>query len=317
MFHRDHEPRLRDAGLAASGGSRTKPRLRAYIFTALTLSLAVVSSLVGGAKCYEPDTRVVVFVQGVYTSLDEEGTQTSWVEDHRFEHLKAAFVKQGYTQRDFLDFSYNGGEVTSRGEWRPEPYDCAETDQPTAESVAGLEKMLRDYREKHEGVHFTLVGHSLGGYIAFATAADDAARPEDERLDIDVVVTMDAPLLGTAADKKIILDLVDCEKTYEAGGDMVAAKGDPRTPSLRAQQAAAMAAAGIRLGTFGNENDCLYDPTVCAGGTWADDTATQFLPGQAAVSVPYVIESGALQSHDAILVHAPALADVVAFVGAP
>ena len=278
---------------------------------------AVVAATMIGARCYEPDTRVVVFVQGVYTSLDEEGPQTSWVEDHRFDTLKAAFRARGYTDADLLDFSYNGGEVTARGEWQPAAYDCEDTDRPAAENVAALEQMLRDYREEHEGVHFTLVGHSLGGYIAFATAAKDAARAEDERLDIDVVVTLDAPLLGTDADKKIITDLVECEKTYEAGGELVAAKADPQTPALRAQQAAAMAAAGIRLATFGNENDCLYDPAVCVGGNWVDDTNTQYLPGQAAVSTPYVVQSEALQSHDAILVHPPALADVVAFVGAP
>ena len=129
--------------------------------------------------------------------------------------------------------------------------------------------------------------------------------------DIDVVVTLDAPLLGVSADKKIITDLVSCQKTYLSGAELVAARSDPATPALRAQQAAEMAGASIRLGTFGNTNDCLYNPAICAGGTWADDIPTQFLPGQAAVSKSYALQSGVLQSHDAINVGLDVAVDAV------
>ena len=37
-----------------------------------------------------------------------------------------------------------------------------------------LEEMLRGYRARHPKAHFTLVGHSLGGYIAYEGAS---ARP--------------------------------------------------------------------------------------------------------------------------------------------
>ena len=39
----------------------------------------------------------MIFVQGLYTSLDDTGTQSSFVEDHRFATLKRAFLDGKYT----------------------------------------------------------------------------------------------------------------------------------------------------------------------------------------------------------------------------
>jgi pimeloyl-ACP methyl ester carboxylesterase len=260
---------------------------------------------------------VVVFIQGIYTTYDAEGTQGTALEAHRFDAVKAAFVARGYEGERLLDFSYNGGEFDDDGAWQPAPYDCADTDRLPEANLAPLEQMLRDYREEHPNAHFALVGHSLGGYLAFLAGARDAARDEGDRLGIDVVVTLDAPLRGVSADKKTILDLVPCDKTYQAGADLVAARLDPATDGVRAYQAGVMAQAGVRLATLGNINDCLFATARCVGGDWADDGGTQFLQGQASISQAYEVESALLDSHDAILTHAAAIADAVAFVGAP
>ena len=281
----------------------------------LLLLLACLPFLAG--TCYKPGTCVVVFVQGVYTTLDAEGTQGTLSEAHRFDTMKAAFVAKGYRADRLLDFSYAGGTMNASGQWKPAPYECEETDRATLDNVAVLEEMLRDYRAKHRDAHFALVGHSLGGYVVFVAAARDAARPPSERLGIDVAATLDAPLLGVSPDKKVIFDFVACDKTYLAGADLVAARLDPATPSVRLYQSVVMAQAGVRLGTFGNTADCLWNTRRCLGGDWADDTNTQFLPDQAAVSMSYDVPADPLASHDAILADATAVADVVGFVGAP
>jgi hypothetical protein len=181
-----------------------------------------------------------------------------------------------------------------------------------------LEDMLRAYKEEHPKAHFALVGHSLGGYLAFLEGAREAQRPEDERLDIDVVVTLDSPLKGVSADKKAIIDLIPCDKTYQAGAEIVAQGLDAGIEAQRASEATAMAEAGIRLGTFGNAWDCLWNTGHCLPGqTWVDDSNTQNLPGQAATSMVYEIAANPLFSHDAILGDAAAVSDVVTFVGAP
>ncbi len=278
------------------------------------------------ATCYKPGTRVVIFVQGVYTTYDAAGTQGTALEAHRFDTIKAAFLANGYDDAHLLDFSYAGGAVNASGVWKPTRYTCEETDRTSSENVAPLEQMMRDYRAHHPDAHFTLVGHSLGGYLAFVAGVRDAARSPDpsgqgpnglrQRLGIDAVVTLDAPLKGVSADKKILFDFVPCEKTYLAGGELVAARLDAGTAELRRDQARAMAAAGIRLGTFGNIGDCLLATARCLGGNWIDDVETQFLDADADASMRYDIVANPLYSHDAILADATAAADVVAFVGA-
>jgi pimeloyl-ACP methyl ester carboxylesterase len=286
---------------------------RLVVLAPLLLFLALATA----GRCYPPETRVVVFVQGLYTTLDDGRTQSSFVEGARFTALKDAFAARGYEDGDLLDYGYAGGEVSRAGAWSPADYECELTDRAADESLAVLETMLRDYRERHERVHFTLVGHSLGGYLAYLEGVREADRADGDKLDIDVVVTFDAPLLGVDADKKAIIDQIPCDKTYIAGAQIVADKLDAGLGAKRADETARMSAAGIRLANFGNVNDCLWNTGFCLpGATWVDDSGTQFLDG-AAARFSYAIEANPLESHDAILAHGPAVAAAVEFVGAP
>ena len=300
-----------------SGGIRSlwSPARRAL--TLAVLAMLAVAAMLSSAKCYPPGTRVVIFIQGIYTTYDASGTQSSLVERHRFDTLKAEFLARGYKASALLDFSYAGGTVGADGSWRPAPYGCELTDRRADDNLAPLEKMIGDYRTHHPNAHFTLVGHSLGGYLAFLEGAREAARPAADKLAIDVVVTLDAPLSGVSSDKKTILDIIPCEKTYLAGGDIVAQKLDPTTTATRSAQTAEMAAQGVRLATIGNPYDCFWNPGHCLPGSWVDDTATQFLDGQASISNAYTIQTAPLASHDAIVADANAVRDTVAFVGPP
>jgi pimeloyl-ACP methyl ester carboxylesterase len=295
-------------------GRRARVTARAFAIAPLLLLLALVSA----ARCYPPGTRIVVFMQGIYTSYDAGGPPASYLEPHRFDTLKAAFVAKGYGTAALLDFSYDGGTVDGSGAWVPAAYTCDATDRSPDDNLAPLEAMLTAYRRKHPNVHFTLVGHSLGGYLAFLEGARDAARPDSEKLGVDVIVTLDAPLKGISADKKPIIDLLPCVKTYLAGGDLVAARLNPATPDVRRYQAAVMAQQGVRLATLGNSFDCLYNTSHCIGGSFTDDSATQFLFGQASITKDYRFDTAlAFASHDAILTNVDAVRDTVAFIGAP
>lgn len=284
----------------------------------VVVALLAVAAAVGiGARCREPDTNVVVFIQGLYTTYYDGQTQSTAVEGPRFSTLKTAFRAAGYEDTDLLDYSYAGGDVTSGGEWRPNDYDCELTDRPAEESIAVLETMLRDYADEHPKAHFTLVGHSLGGYIAYEAAVRQSTLPEDDRLPIDAVITLGAPLQGVAADKKAIIDQIPCDKTYIAGAQIVADKQDPMLTAKRSAEVAAITAAGMRLATLGNANDCLWNTGHCLpGGGWIDDSGTQLLPG-ANLATMYEVTSGPFDSHDAILGHPPAVEAAVAFAGAP
>lgn len=282
---------------------------------ALIAAMALVA-LATGAQCKPDEDRVVVFLQGLYTAYDEGRPQRTALEEHRFDTIKGALRERGYDDARMLDFSYAGGTLSSSGGWRPAEYACEDTDRPLTESVETLERMLRGYGARHRRAHFALVGHSIGGNVAMLAGARDAARPEGERIGITSVVTLDAPLHGVSPDKKVIIDLVPCEKTYLAGAELVALRADPATPGVRRLQAAVMAQEGVWLATFGNENDCLWNPAYCAGGEWAYDADTQFIENAAAVR-RFVVDAPPLLSHDAILADPAAVAEVAAFIGAP
>jgi pimeloyl-ACP methyl ester carboxylesterase len=271
-----------------------------------------------GARCYPPGTRVVIFIQGYYSTYDAGGTQSTIVEGQRFNVLKNEFAAKGYPRSALLDFSYAGGTVLPDGAWQPNPYPCELTDRTSNDNLQPLETMLRDYGAHHPNAHFTLVGHSLGGYLAFLEGAREAARTDAAKLHVDTVVTLDAPLSGADADKKLVLDIVPCAKTYLAGAEVVADKLNPATPGIRRDQTQQMAQQGIRLATYGNSLDCFWNPAQCVPALpWVDDSATQVLPGEAAASQMYSVASVPLASHDAILGDPIVGANVVTFVGAP
>jgi hypothetical protein len=282
--------------------------------------LAIFSSSLLGAKCYPPGSRVIIFMQGVYTSLDEDGlTEAIGWEVHAYDKMKAKFAEAGYEPAKLLSFSYGGGMVDEAGVWHPDPHPCEITDRTSAENLAVLEQMLRDIRAKHPHAHFTLIGHSLGGYLAYLEGVREGERPEEERLGVDVIVTLDAPLNGVSADKKIALDVaVGCAKTYQAPAEVVADKENPDLRALREAQVEAMRAAGIRVATIGNNNDCLYNLPKCTGGSVSriDDSQTQYI-NNADLVKRYDIRSSAFISHFAAIAYAQTLIDVVPFVGAP
>lgn len=309
---------MSDRSTAADHGARRWARGLARLRWPLLLApLLLVVALASGARCYPAGTRVVVFLQGIYTSYDANGTQGTLLEPHRFDNLKTAFVAKGYAASKLLDFSYAGGTMSASGTWQPTPYTCDQTDRAPDANLQVLEQMLTAYKKTYPNAHFALVGHSLGGYLAFLEGAREAARPDGQKLGIDVVVTLDAPLKGISADKKPVIDIIPCDKTYAAGADLVAARADPSTPDVRRYQAAVMAQQGVRLATLGNTFDCLYNTAHCLGGTWADDSETQFLDGQASIAQDYQINASPLASHDAIVANAAVVRDTVAFVGAP
>src|SRR5436853_3059314 len=94
---------------------------RSLIFIALSATLAVFAAFSTSAKCYPPNTRVVVFMQGLYSAYDATGTVNNGIEPHTFATLKTAFLGKGYAEAKLLDFSYAGGTVNADGAWQPKP----------------------------------------------------------------------------------------------------------------------------------------------------------------------------------------------------
>jgi pimeloyl-ACP methyl ester carboxylesterase len=282
--------------------------MRALLF--LLLFAAVAMSIAG--RCYAPGTRAVIFIPGVYTAYDADHP------DDDFEAYKKEFIKRGYTPERLVTFGYAGGSFDEDGMWQRKPYGCAATDRASATNLAMLEDLLRQYRERYPGTHFTLVGHSLGGYLAYLEGVRDASRGADDMLHVTEVITLDAPLMGVDADKKIALDAIVCEKTYAAAAEIVADKLNPDLAAVRQAEVASMRAAGIRLATFGNTYDCLYSLNRCTGSDeFVDDGETQYLAGADLIKRYPISGRRPFQSHFAILMYPQAVFDAAEFVGPP
>ena len=213
-------------------------------------------------------------------------------------------TRYGFVDTDFLYYSYfpsilGGGEVTCANGvagWEPEPY--WKTD-PVYSSISNsaerLHHMLTAYRGKNPEATFVLVGHSLGGLVAFTEILN-----ADQSELIDTVITIDSPLHGAVAFSS---DLRNWADTY--GMDECFAQGqaiatleemEQNRDATRAQaRAIAQAAAnkGITLVTMGNDVDCVYDYGYCLPG-WG-------LPITGYADTQWVEEPGA----NAVKVHLP------------
>src|SRR5665213_341612 len=85
-----------------------------FVLTLLLMTLPA-KGILGASSAQGPATNVVVFLQGVCSSMTD-GTAT---DDAAFAPLRAELMsKYGYTSSQFLDYSYLGGFVQQlNGKW--------------------------------------------------------------------------------------------------------------------------------------------------------------------------------------------------------
>jgi hypothetical protein len=78
-------------------------------------------------------------------------------------------LKKVYPDADFLNYSYRG--IDKRG--NPLSYSCAETfTHPISELVTRLKMQIITYLELHPNTQVYVIGHSMGGVIAYGLLAD-------------------------------------------------------------------------------------------------------------------------------------------------
>lgn len=134
---------------------------------------------------------VIVYLEGVGSSLGSAETGRDTV--------AAALEAHGLDADHYpvITYSYRGGymeALTTPSRWKPFSYDCADTSQWLGFSVAGLKEMLQDYSQAHPGSEFILLGHSLGGVVAWTAAREGIPGLELNNSRIAMVVTMGSPV---------------------------------------------------------------------------------------------------------------------------
>ena len=175
-----------------------------------------------------------------------------------FDALVAALADRGWRGDHILPFSYAGGTVGG-GAWRPAPYGCEATGAPLAGSAALLAKMLADHGAAHPGARYVVVGHSLGGLVGWTYL--QGLRASGAPSPLVGLVTVDAPLRGVSAEKRLAAMLGGC------GGPVLDDFG--RLYADAAGLAAVWAdlagwarGRGVAVTTIGSDGDCLYAPRL-------------------------------------------------------
>jgi pimeloyl-ACP methyl ester carboxylesterase len=245
------------------------------------LTSNVIKWLLGNVAQPTPSRTVVVFLSGLTTSLTQGAVVTNNTACQQDEDWGQIIARlQTINPSTFgcdrmLRFSYNLGYVDrTTGRWTPEPYDCFDTGQGLAASVATLTTMLLAYsnhwKERGERVDFILVGHSLGGLIAFQTLASLNAGgiPERAGFTVSRVITLDSPLKGAAPPAPIVTLYPTsgaCRALFLTSEAIREVKRLSEDPAMAGKNQAVVAGArGTQVITTGNSNDCLYWPGWCA-----------------------------------------------------
>jgi len=191
----------------------------------------------------------VVFVGGYGSNLASATAD--------FAPIKAALVDRG-ARVSFVQFSYGGWHAPSCGQSQPD-YTPDNTAQDIELSKRNLIGTLRMLRAECAASRIVVIGHSLGGLVAFQAVAD---QPVPGVTDI---VTIDSPLGGISPD--IVWSCVDFGLCID--GPIVAYLANlnsawSQTELDNAAKATQLALTGTRVSAWGNQSDCFYNLAVCA-----------------------------------------------------
>lgn len=171
----------------------------------------------------------------------------------------------------------------------------------------------RPLNRAYPGDDITIVGHSLGGLIAYDVAnysVSIGAAPH-----IGAVVAIDSPLHGVSANAAL-LGLFACG-AGTALNQLNAMFDDAATPTYLQKMYASAHLVGARVGVVANQADCLYFWGMCANGFGRDTRGTEFAPADwsLAPSVGDPLTETIEQSHGAVLYDPGVMGEVAAFIG--
>jgi pimeloyl-ACP methyl ester carboxylesterase len=157
----------------------------------------------------------------------------------------------------FAQYSYLGWNAQT---CEPLDYTGADTGQDLAVSERKLLDTiyLLSTQCRATTSRVVVIGHSLGGLVAFHALSDNPMRQVTD------VVTVDSPLGGAPASAvDMCIDAGMCAQG-PVSGQLAGLFGSwDQTARDNAARVSHLAAEGIHVTAWGNQDDCLYAPTVC------------------------------------------------------
>lgn len=189
----------------------------------------------------------IVLIGGLGTDLSSATAQFSSVRAALAERSPSALVVQ---------YSYNGVRFAGCSA-NPLPYSALDTARDLQASVGTLRDLVTTLEGACHVEHVAILGHSLGGLIAFS-ALDGVSVPDASRL-----IMVDSPLGGVP--ERLVQTCVAigyCPDGLVA--DQLAALYLDSPVEANGSRAANLARSGVQVSAWGNTNDCFYDVVLCA-----------------------------------------------------
>ena len=206
----------------------------------------------------------------------------------------------------FVQFSYNSSTIQNCAQ-APAPYGAAATAQAISISKRVLLDTLQSLQAACPNQPIAVIGHSLGGLIAFQALSD---QPLSSVVD---VTTVDSPLGGAPASELNVCITAGFCAQGPVSDDLVQLYSNwNRTSAENTARQAKLQAANTQVEVWGNHSDCIYNAALCStlatglvgslGGV--DATETQWLGVSNAVRKDYPFAPrvwNLLASHTAVL----------------
>ncbi len=250
-----------------------------------------------------PVHYVIVFLQGINSEVtggeegadsttDSAGRQFCPVESggspaySTFACLKLALKAAPYSYKDvdFLEFSYptdpnhdidQTGYVDGAGAWQTNGYACADTGATHLEDGAqALIYMMTQYGIAHPESQFIIVGHSLGGDIAFQALSDLVDHGVPPSVPLKAVMTIDSQLEGTPLNSWNI-PWTPCGATGNGILDLNLKSLDLNSGKENASTVTNAHGYGVKVFTIGNQYDTLLPDPLAITQTAAGADSTK------------------------------------------
>lgn len=248
-----------------------------------------------------PARRIVIFLSGRATASDNPLTQSM------FDLLKGIMTNSyGFGSTDFSMFSYRGADLLPGNHMQWRPFSACDSEQDINTSGQILGASLRLIHQQFPSDRLVLVGHSLGGLLAYEETAWAPGVP------IDTVVTIDSPLHGIGVGLGLLGDLLPCDFDASELGQIMQRNV---TPILQ-QNYDALHKEGAKVATVGNDQDCVYDLQVC-GLPGVDVRFSQYAPSDWSphFEASFPNDSSITDAHGSILRYADGMRQIAAFIG--